>query len=244
MTEAQALVRLQEIDLDMLRLASTLAAMPQQKKLQAIARARRKVESEQTKIYAQRKDFETYVSENQADLDHYRARTEEVKAEVASGSHNYRQIQDYEAHLTGLAKKVEKLEHNRAQLDDDLEKAKRAESNANLTLKRLDEEEAVQKKSFETDSAQIRRKIVTLDGERKSVASQILPEHMANYEAARKRFKGLAVERLVGNVPSVCRVKLQPASFHDLTHGGDVAECPYCHRILIVDDPYAEGDDK
>ena len=41
MTEAQALLRLQEIDLDMLRMASTLAAMPQQKKMQAIARARR-----------------------------------------------------------------------------------------------------------------------------------------------------------------------------------------------------------
>jgi predicted nucleic acid-binding Zn-ribbon protein len=244
MTEAQALVRLQEIDLDMLRLASTLAAMPQQKKMQAIARARRKVQSEQTKIFAQRKDLETYVSENQEDLEHYRARTEEVKAEVASGSHGYRQIQDYEAHLTGLAKKVEKLEHTRAQLDEDLEKVKRAESNAKLTLERLDEEEAAQKKSFETDSAQIRSKIVQLDVERKSVAAQISAKHMSDYEAARKRFKGLAVEKLVGNVPSVCRVKLQPASFHDLTHGDDVAECPYCHRILIVDDPYVEGEGK
>lgn len=54
MTEAQALVRLQEIDLDMLRLASTLAAMPQQKKIQAIGRARKKVQSEQTKIFLAR----------------------------------------------------------------------------------------------------------------------------------------------------------------------------------------------
>ena len=231
MTEAQTLVRLQEIDLDMLRLASTLAAMPQQKKIQAIARARRKVQSELIKIFAQRKDLETYVSENQEDLEHYRARTEEVKAEVASGSHGYRQIQDYEAHLTGLAKKVEKLEHNRMQLDEDLEKVKRAE-------------EAAQKKSFESDSAQIRRKIVQLDEERKSVSANISAKHLSDYEAARKRFKGLAVERLVGNVPSVCRVKLQPASFHDLTHGDDVAECPYCHRILIVDDPYVEGERK
>ena len=184
------------------------------------------------------------MAENQEDLEHYRARTEEVKAEVASGSHGYRQIQDYEAHLTGLAKKVEKLEHTRAQLDEDLEKVKRAESNAKLTLERLDEEEAAQKKSFETDSAQIRSKIVQLDAERKSLAAQISAKHLGDYEAARKRFKGLAVEKLVGNVPSVCRVKLQPASFHELTHGDDVAECPYCHRILIVDDPYVEGEGK
>ncbi|MCI6548698.1 MAG: C4-type zinc ribbon domain-containing protein [Coriobacteriaceae bacterium] len=241
MTEAQALVRLQEIDLDMLRLASTLAAMPQQKKMQAIARARRKVQGELTKIFAQRKDLETYVSENQEDLEHYRARTEEVRAEASSGSHGYRQIQDYEAHLTGLAKKIEKLEHNRARLDEELERVRRAEGNASLTLERLDEEDAAQKKSFETDGAQIRRRIVELDEERKAVVAQVSAEHTSAYEDSRKRFKGLAVERLVGNVPSVCRVKLQPAAFHDLTHGDDVAECPYCHRILIVDDPYAEG---
>ncbi|WP_130812095.1 zinc ribbon domain-containing protein [Olsenella sp. Marseille-P4559] len=244
MTEAQALIRLQEIDLDMLRLASTLAAMPQQKKVQAIARARKKVQSELTKILGQRKDLETFIAENQGDLERYRARTEEVKAEAASGSHGYRQIQDYEAHLTGLAKKVEKLEHNRVQLDEDLEKVGRAESNARLTLERLDEEEAAQKKSFEKGSTQIRHRIVTLDEERKGVVAQISARHMSGYEAARKRFKGLAVERLVGNVPSICRVKLQPASFHDLTHGDAVAECPYCHRILVVDDPYGEGKGK
>ena len=43
-----------------------------------------------------------------------------------------------------------------------------------------------------------------------------------------------AVERLAGNVPSVCRVKLQPSSFHDLAHGDEITECPYCHRILIT----------
>ena len=38
----------------------------------------------------------------------------------------------------------------------------------------------------------------------------------------------------MGNVPSVCRVKLQPSLFHDLAHGDEITECPYCHRILIT----------
>ena len=55
-------------------------------------------------------------------------------------------------------------------------------------------------------------------------------------DAAAKRFGGLAVEKLEGNVPSVCRVKLQPSLFSDLKHAGSIAECPYCHRLLVTEE--------
>ena len=59
---------------------------------------------------------------------------------------------------------------------------------------------------------------------------------LARYDAAAKRFGGLAVEKLEGNVPSVCRVKLQPSLFSDLKHAGSIAECPYCHRLLVTEE--------
>ena len=79
-----------------------------------------------------------------------------------------------------------------------------------------------------------RSEIVELTRERERVATQLEAGLLERYESARKRFKGLAVERLRGNVPSVCRVKLQPSQFHDLAHGEEITECPYCHRILIT----------
>ena len=55
------------------------------------------------------------------------------------------------------------------------------------------------------------------------------------YTAARTRFRGLAVERLEGNVPSVCRMALQESSMDELRRAEGVTECPYCHRILVTD---------
>ena len=49
------------------------------------------------------------------------------------------------------------------------------------------------------------------------------------------RVPGLAVERLEGNVPSVCRMALQESSMDELRRAGGVTECPYCHRILVTD---------
>jgi len=59
-------------------------------------------------------------------------------------------------------------------------------------------------------------------------------EVLATYDAAVKRFGGLAVESLSSNVPSTCRVKLQPAIFQKLQRGPRITECPYCHRMLVV----------
>ena len=56
------------------------------------------------------------------------------------------------------------------------------------------------------------------------------------YERSSKRFKGLCVERIQGNVPTVCRTALQPASMDALRHATDYAECPYCHRIIVVNE--------
>ena len=61
MSEATALVQLQEIDLRLLRLKVELDSMPQQKKLQTIKAALKKVSSELTKIVGQRKDAQTDI---------------------------------------------------------------------------------------------------------------------------------------------------------------------------------------
>ena len=109
-----------------------------------------------------------------------------------------------------------------------------AAEDAQKMMERLDVEERSVQKSFEEDSSSVREQILALKDEREAVAGQISDDVMARYEAARKRFGGLAVETLVGNVPTTCRVKLQPSQYHDIAHGAEICECPYCHRILIT----------
>lgn len=234
MTEATALTRLQELDLELLRLASKLAAMPQQSRIKTIGLAQRKVASELLGIVGQRKDAELEIADTNERLAHYREKTAEVQAAAEAGDHSHRELRDFEQQLTSLAKHTEKAEFALGPLRERLERLERAERNARRTEKGLDEQLAAARASLERDSAELRARIVELSRERDGVAAHVSEGHLRTYEAARKRFKGLAVERLNGNVPSVCRVKLQPSLFHDLAHGDEIAECPYCHRMLIT----------
>ena len=234
MTEASALQRLQQIDIELLRHASTLQKLPQQAKLKTIALAKKKVAVELKKITGKRKDVEIDVVDVNADISHYRQVRERVMAEAEEGPLTHREARTVEESLTHLAKVTEKCEYRLGPLNEQLSKLQLAETNAQKMMERLDVEERNVQKSFEEDSSSVRDQILALKDEREAVAAEISDDVMARYEAARKRFGGLAVETLVGNVPSTCRVKLQPSQYHDSAHGDEICQCPYCHRILIT----------
>ena len=234
MTQVDALFRLQELDLGLLKRASALAAMPQQARLKTIDLAAKKVASELKGIVGQRKDAETEVADAEAALSHYHEKTAEVRSAAEGGEHTHREVRSLEQQLTSLAKHIEKAEYSLVPLREKLEKLQLAERNARLMLGRLEGERAATDASLKEESASLRAEIVELSREREQVANRLGADLLERYEVARKRFKGLAVERLHGNVPSVCRVKLQPSLFHDLSQGDEITECPYCHRILVT----------
>lgn len=234
MSAPDTLLELQQLDLQLLKCASSLKAMPQTKRLQTIDSAAKKVASELTGIVGQRKDLEMEVSETEAALAHYRDKATEVQAAAEEGTHTHRELRDFEQQLTSLAKHVEKAEFTLGPLRDRLERLQRAEKNAQATGRRLADERTATQESLDRDSAELRAEIVKLSHRRERAAAELPADLLERYEAARRRFKGLAVERLRGNVPSICRVTLQASQFHDLSHGPEVAECPYCHRILIT----------
>ena len=218
MTEPAALMRLQELDLELLKHASTLSAMPQRKRLQTIELASRKVAAERKGSVGQRKGAQPDVPEAEEPLGHYRAKTAEVQAEADAGEHTHREISSFEQQLTSLAKRIEKSEFTLGPLRERLERLERAERNARLTAERLEAERATTQAELEEASRDLRARIVTLSREREQVAAELPAALLERYEAARKRFKGLGVERLSGNVPSVCRVTLQPIALHALAH--------------------------
>jgi len=234
MSESEALVRLQQTDIELMRLHRTLDAMPQAAKLAAIAKAQRKLQSQLTLIIGQRKDAEMDVAENQRKHEETLAKIQDVQVEAAQRQASFREARDVEAHLTALAKQQEKLEHAYLEKAETLDKATRAEKNARDLAAKLDAEKAATQESFERDSADLRAEVRKLEAERKQAEAEITVDVLDCYEKASKRFGGLAVEYLRGNVPSVCRVKLPPADFGKLSRGPEITECPYCHRILVT----------
>ena len=104
MNEAQALVRLQEIDLSLIRYDGEIRKLPQLKKLAAIKQAQKKLAQDMTKIVGQRKDAELELKDNEDMTERLKQHEEEVTAEANEDGHTPRELQDFENQLTMLAR--------------------------------------------------------------------------------------------------------------------------------------------
>ncbi len=235
MKETEALVRMQEIDLALMRDKRMLANMPQAKKLQAVSAARKKVASELTKIVGLRKDAQMDLDENESTHLELEEEATAIRQRYESETLGYREISDLESQLTTIAKRIEKLEFKHKDLVARLQKVQKAERNALTVDEQLKAEGAAQLRSLKEQCADIEREMAALTAEREEVRGEVSSKVLERYDKAMERFGGMAVETLRGNQPSICRVTVPPSSFADIRKGPSIAECPYCHRILVTD---------
>lgn len=234
--EAEALLKLQEIDLALMRAEAQLKAMPQTEKLITVEQAKKKLSLELKRIIGMRKDIEIDIADIQGQHERYMQDRADAKASIDESGHTYKEIQALDARLSLIAKQLEKLEYKLGPLLDKLEQATSAEDKLNAISMRLNAEEGALRSSFAQDTVQIRSSIEALHADRADTVARVSDEVCSAYAAAQKRFSGLAVERLKGNVPSTCRVKLQGDAYRELVRGPSITTCPYCHRMLVVEE--------
>lgn len=233
MSEQTALLRLQDIDLELMRSKKVASELPQRAKVQAARAAAKKVAGELTKIVGQRKDVEIELAELESNKKFLESKVTEVQTAVANGT--YHDAQSFEAALSMLAKKLEKIGFDTDRYLEQLETVERAEKNARALADKIAAEEQAQTDSFKADMDTIKADVEKLAAERKEILGQISAANLKAYEAAKERFGGIAVETLIGNRPSVCRVALQPSSYTDIRRtGAQITTCPYCKRMLVV----------
>ena len=240
MSVGSTLLSLQDLDLELARDKVTLADMPELKQLASKRKTYLKLKSEMTKIYAQRKDFDIELE----DLDRRQEDAEEgvsIAQRRASDSTDYRQVQDLELELSSYAKELDKVAFERKDVTAKREQAVAREKHAEEVIAKFEADVVKETKAARQKAADLQTAI-DKNTRKREVLMQELPSQIVDeYERGLKTVRGIAVETLNGNTPSVCRMALQASSMDDLKHADEVARCPYCHRMLVLGDVAAEA---
>lgn len=239
MGEGQALLRLQEVDLELARINRSLNELPQREKAAQVKTTLKGLARDITHLAALRKDVEMEISDNRLERSATEERVSEAQAGAQDAASDYRALSDLELKLTNLAKRLEKLDYDYAGLEEQLEGYLEKEHRAQQLKAKLEQQERALVESFKQDANELLVQRKSLHEERGSLVESVPEATYERYVAAVKRFGGQGVERLVGNRPTACRVTLQPSSYSDLKGQSGIVECPYCRRLLVLD----EGDE-
>ncbi len=229
------LLALQDLDLELERTTKELQELPILSELAKKRATYAKLKSESTKILARRKDAEIAVG----DLDDAERSCHEKIAGIQNKQAtltDYRSVQDLEIELSLLAKRLDKIAFDRPAAEKSLEDIKQKEDQLTGYIKRFEQAILSDAKTAREEAEVLQGRIEASRQKRERLASKLPADTLQKYEQTSRRFKGIGVERLEGKIPSVCRTVLQTASMDQLRHASDIAECPYCHRILVLNE--------
>lgn len=234
MSAGATLLKLQQIDLELARNKSELANMPELKELASKRKTYVKLKSEMTKLYAQRKDLDIELDDlNTTEIQTNNA-IEAAKKRHVDGS-DYREVQNLENELATLAKRLDKIEHTRKDVVVAHKEALDREARAQAIIAKFEEGVKADTKAARAKAADLQAQIDAAAKERTALAATLPADVLTDYERLLKQFRGLAVETIQGNIPTVCHTALQASSMSDLNHDGrSITHCPYCHRLLVL----------
>jgi len=230
-SQAEALYRLQEIDLNMLRSSKRLQAIAAAlEDDQEVARARQQVGQAQTALTPLRtrvRDLELEMQSNTG-----KAQTSEDR--LYSGKvKNPKELTDLQDEIAALKKRNAELEDHLLEAMMAVEEAEdslaSAESNLETVTRRWQDEH----QSLLDEQQQLQAELERLNSEREQALKPISEANLRTYQTMRPRKANQPISALSGDSCSVCGVEQNRAVVRSVERGDQLINCENCGRILV-----------
>lgn len=233
--DQERLLALQQIDIDLLKIAHKIKNSPLNSNLESLNRSL--IDSKNLLIAAEteKSDIQHELSRSEIDVEQVVSRIEKDEKRLASGTGTPKELEQIQHELGTLAKRRSELE------EVELEIMVRVDD----VSKRITELQK-QLASFEAELARVQSELEievrNLDSAKQSslnareaLAPQIEKELLALYEKIRSSSDGLGAAQLVGDSCGGCHLKLNAAEMEKIKSLSDdeVVRCEECRRILI-----------
>jgi predicted nucleic acid-binding Zn-ribbon protein len=235
MTDAQALLDLTKADLALLRQKKQLEGLPQRAKLLELRTKRAEVQAKAQQVAAMRRESEQAgkaLADEEASL---KERSAEAQAKIDETS-NYKEVTALSREIEGFARRLEKLEFEALTQMERLDKIATVEAQVQAALEKLAHQDAELLSSYQADGVALQKEQRATQQLREQLAELLAPELLKRYEKTREAKGGVGAAHLEGSHCSACRVDLSEGQKAKLKAGPKIGECPYCHRLLVMED--------
>ncbi|MDR1421371.1 MAG: hypothetical protein LBI64_00705 [Coriobacteriales bacterium] len=232
--DANDLLELTRADLALLRLKKQLDNLPQRQWLITLRTKRAEVETKAAQVARMRKECDQMIRALVDEEATLRARTAEAQIKIDETS-NYKEVASLSREIESFAKRLEKIEFDTLGQMERSDRITAVEAQVATALKKLNRQDSELLAAYQTDGAVIQKEQVTTQQQRADLIAALPPELVARYERAREAKGGVGAAQLEGSHCNGCRVELSEGQLARLRSGPPIGECPYCHRLLVVE---------
>lgn len=232
--EIDALLRLQQLDLDILQQNKRLNELPQRKVIVTARKKREAIASKYDQVRTLEKDAKRKLLRIDDEDASLQKKEHGVQAAINAAQGDYRNVEARTKELAGIEKRRFALKEERASVSAEAEKIGALKAQIELGLEELEAEEKKATEEFCEIGGVLKNEIASLTKERGEVAETIDQPLMKLYDKTVARSAGVAVGVLQGARCGVCRAPIDGGRLIDLKAQAPIGVCPACKRLLVI----------
>lgn len=233
--QIRILDQLQVVDRSRLQAERALGQLPQRGQVVGLRKRKKEIEGKLEKVRAMHSREERQLERIELEDSQLADKQAKTQEKIDNASGDYRSINVWTRDLEGMSKR-------RATLGDDLTAAMQkiseiegVEKQAKAAIERIDAEEARLVAQYREQSDKLSQDIQKCQEAGRALAAQLPRELVERYIAASKRCGGIGLAHLQDSRCSACRSTIEHNRLLQLKADAPIAECPSCHRMLVMD---------
>lgn len=233
--DQERLLALQQIDIDLLKIAHKIKNSPLNSNLESLNRSL--IDSKNLLIAAEteKSDIQHELSRSEIDVEQVVSRIEKDEKRLASGTGTPKELEQIQHELGTLAKRRSELEEVELEIMVRIDDVSKRITDLQKQLASFEAELARVQSELEIEVRSLDSAKQSSLNAREALAPQIDKELLALYEKIRSSSDGLGAAQLVGDSCGGCHLKLNAAEMEKIKSLSDdeVVRCEECRRILI-----------
>lgn len=234
MERTQALLELQELDLEAMREQKRLDEMPEKLAILETRKKSREVTALRGKAEQLVSQLAQAVSKHEDECAMLDAKIAEEQAKLMGGEvTNPKEVVHITREMDALKRRKDKLEMEEIALMERVEKANGQVAKVDAALAQLATKEGALTEQYKSKGADMLAEIETLKARRTELTAALGADLLKTYESLRES-KGVAAGRLDGAMCTACRMELPGEAVASLLAGPEISTCPRCHRLIVV----------
>ena len=228
------LLRMQQIDLDLMKAKKKLVELPQRATILAARQKKRTIEQKRDQVAEMRARAEGMAAKLEAEDAELAEKQRRVQEAIDGSLGNYRNVEAHTKELNGFAKRRNALEVELTRLGEELAKIEGVQSQVSQALAEVDKQEAAAIVSFQREGGALQAEIARMSADREGMSAELSPELRDTYNRTASRTGGVAVGLLTEGRCGVCRTVIDGGRLIDLKAEAPLGTCPHCKRLLVV----------
>ena len=228
------LLRMQQIDLDLMKAKKKLEELPQRATILAARQKKRTIEQKRDQVAEMRARAEGMAAKLEAEDAELAEKQRRVQEAIDGSLGNYRNVEAHTKELNGFAKRRNALEVELTRLGEELAKIEGVQSQVSQALAEVDKQEAAAIVSFQREGGALQAEIARMSADREGMSAELSPELRDTYNRTASRTGGVAVGLLTEGRCGVCRTVIDGGRLIDLKAEAPLGTCPHCKRLLVV----------